>query len=93
MNYVMFNLTMLDKLFIINQSSWVIKSFLIISFIIIYIQSAMKFICMQCWLWIYYLTIVKFKDYQKFERHQCVAWLQSAVCWLHAKFSWFHRHW
>ncbi len=63
---------------------------------IIYIacnRLAMKLICMRCWLRIYCLAIVKFKDYQKFEQHQCVAWLQSAVRWLHAEFSWSHRHW
>ncbi len=31
MSYVVLNLTMLDKLFIVDQSSWVIKNFLIIS--------------------------------------------------------------
>ncbi len=30
-------------------------------------RSAMKLICMQCWLWIYCLATVKSKDYQKFE--------------------------
>jgi len=32
-------------------------------------KSAMKLICMQCWLWIYCLVTVEFKDYQKFEQH------------------------
>ncbi len=32
--------------------------------------SVMKLICIQCWLQIYYLTKVKFKNYQKFEWHQ-----------------------
>ncbi len=35
--------------------------------------SVMKLICMQCWLQIYCLTKVKFKNYQKFEWHQNVA--------------------
>ena len=39
MNYVMFNLTMLDKLSIVNLFFQVIKSFLIINFIIIIINS------------------------------------------------------
>ena len=34
--YVVLDLTMLDKLFIVDEFSWIIKNFLIISFIIIY---------------------------------------------------------
>ncbi len=36
--------------------------------------SAMKLICTWCWLQIYCLATVKFKDYQKFEWHQDAAW-------------------
>ena len=51
------------------------------------IKSAMKLICMQCWLQIYCLATVKSKDYQKFEWYQSVAWWWSAVRWSCAEFS------
>ena len=56
-------------------------------------RSAMKLICIWCWLRIYCLTTVKSKDYQKFEWHWDAAWWWSAVHWLRAEFSRLHRLW
>ncbi len=55
--------------------------------------SAMKLICMQCWLRIYCLATVESKDYQKFEQHWEIAWWWSAAHWLRAEFSRSCRSW